>query len=162
MVEDFEFEKINKGSIYTDLDIRDAFESLVKRGMTTTQWPTLLGKVRYKINIDGVRYLEACSGQARAIILSEKRKLEKAISYLNEQTLSNSGLHGTVRARAIKEYRSLKSRLRELEETYGPLLEESWSDRVLVELEAGLATLSASSSATPQYERITSQEPPLG
>ncbi len=160
MVEDFEFEKIREGSVYSELDIRDAFESLVKKGMATTQWPTMLGKVRYKINIDGLRYLDACSGPARAIILSEKRKLEKAISYLNGQVLGNSQLPGTVKARAISEYRSLKSTLRELEETYGSLLEESWRDRILVELEADLATLTGSSSASARYQRTT-EGPPL-
>ncbi len=129
-LEDIDFRSIVKATVYTPLDVRDSLEQLAREGMATKYSPTLLGRVRYRINPYGIRFLETSSKELSIRISSEKKDLEERIRYLQQRTAKPEELEARVLRRALVELGVLTKNIQRMRQRYGPLLEETWENQM--------------------------------
>lgn len=130
-VEDIDFEKIVANTHHTEFDVRESLESLVKQGFAIKQSPTPMGRVRFKINMYGAKYLEVCWTETLIRISRQKEKVEKIISYVEHRATDVMPSDKKIIAKAIEEIELQKKVLIKLENEYGMALGESWGHNIV-------------------------------
>ncbi len=139
-VEDIDFEKMVTHTMHTEFDVREALESLVKQGFAIKQSPTPMGRVRFKINLYGARYLEVCWTETLIRISRQKERVEKILTYVEHRVKGMDPSDRTMMTKAMEETKVQKKNLTTLREEYGLAVGDSWyynTTRRIERLETG-------------------------
>jgi len=134
-VEDIDFEKMVAHTTHTVLDVREALESLVKQGFAVKQSPTPMGRVRFKVNIYGAKYLEVCWTETLIRMAGQKERIENTIAYVENRAKSFNPSDRVVREKALEELKSQRLKIQQLKEDYGLLLGDTWFHNITGRLE---------------------------
>ena len=84
-VDDLDFRRIAEGSHYTDFEVRDALESLMRRRFATKISPVPAARVVFRINSFGMRYLRSVWEEVFYSMEMEKSALETKMRYLRDK-----------------------------------------------------------------------------
>ncbi len=125
-VEDIDFEKIVAHTLHTEFDVREALESLVKQGFAIKQSPTPMGRVRFKINIYGARYLEVRWTETLIRISRQKERIEKILTYVEHRSKDVDPSDHKIITKALEEIENQKKNLIRIREEYGMAAGDSW------------------------------------
>jgi hypothetical protein len=125
-IEDLDFSVITEGTIYTNFEIRDAMESLVTRGFATKISPIPLGKVAFRLNEYGAKFLQTVWNEAYVLLSREKGRIESEVIYLQQRLNSFPELNSSLIKKAEREIRKLRERIDNLLNEYGMIVEQSW------------------------------------
>jgi hypothetical protein len=134
-IEDIDFDKIVTHTIYNEFDVREALESLVKQGFAVKQSPTPMGRVRFKINVYGARYLEVCWTETLIQISRQKDRVEKIIAYVDHRLKDIEPSESRIIAKALEEIKTQKEILMRLREDYGLAVGDSWYQKMVRRME---------------------------
>lgn len=134
-IEDIDFEKVVTHTIYTEFDVREALESLVKQGFAVKQSPTPMGRVRFKINIYGARYLEVCWTETLIRISRQKERVEKILAYVEHRLKGLDPSESRIVTKALEEIKTQKRILTRLREDYGLAVGDSWYQKTIRRIE---------------------------
>lgn len=140
-VEDIDFSNIAEGTTYTNFEIRDAMEVLTTMGFASKVSPTPLGKVGFKLNEYGVKFLQAVWNEIYVQLNREKDRIESEVLYLLERLHSSPGIDKNIVKRARDEIKTLVKRMHDISGDYGIMLEQSWKENLqekLSELEKSI------------------------
>jgi acyl-CoA thioesterase FadM len=133
-IEDIDFEKVVTNTVYNEFDVREALESLVKQGFAVKQSPTPMGRVRFKINIYGARYLEVCWTETLIQISRQKERIEKILLYVEHRLKSLDASGSRIVVKALEEVETQKKSLIRLREDYGLAVGDSWYQKVTTKI----------------------------
>lgn len=134
-IEDIDFGRIVTHTIYSEFDVREALESLVKQGFAVKQSPTPMGRVRFKINVYGARYLEVCWTETLIRISRQKDRVEKILAYVEHRLKGLDPSDSTIITKALEEIKTQKETLTRLREDYGPAVGDSWYQKTVRRIE---------------------------
>jgi hypothetical protein len=84
-LDDLDFKRITEGSHYTNFEVRDALESLVRRGFASKLSPVPVARIVFKIGPYGIRYLKSVWEEVFFSMEREKAQLESRMLYLREK-----------------------------------------------------------------------------
>ncbi len=84
-LDDLDFKRITEGSHYTDFEVRDALESLVREGFASKISPVPVAHIVFKISSYGMRYLRSVWEEVFYSMEREKSQLESRLLYLHEK-----------------------------------------------------------------------------
>jgi len=118
-------------------------ELLTSRGFASKVSPTPLGKVSFRLNDYGVKFLQAVWNESHVQLNREKDRIESEVLYLFERLRSSPSIDKDVVKRARDEISTLKKRMYDISGDYGIMLEESWKKSLhekLSELEKNLSS----------------------
>ena len=156
-VEDIDFDKMITNTIHSEIDVREALESLVKQGFAVKQSPTPMGRVRFKINMYGAKYLEVYWTETLIRISRQKERIEKVLAYIEHRLKKATPNDRKIIIKALEEINVQKSKLIRLREEYGLAVGDSWYDNTskrLVWLESMVQELSG---VSPEVEAQSSE-----
>ena len=156
-IEDIDFEKIVTNTTNTEFDVREALESLVKQGFAVKQSPTPMGRVRFKINIYGAKYLEVCWTETLIRISRQKDRLEKTLAYVEHRLKSLDASGSRIISKAFEEIEMQEKALKRLREDYGMAIGDAWYQKTILRidwLEAGFR------EAEAHYQKKEAQSKP--
>lgn len=125
-VEDIDFEKMITNTIHSEVDVREALEALVRQGFAIKQSPTPMGRVRFKINMYGAKYLEVYWTETLIRISRQKDRLEKVIAYVEHRLKNAKPSDKKIIMKASDEINLQKRKLIHLREEYGLAVGDSW------------------------------------
>ena len=125
-VEDIDFEKMITNTIHSEIDVRESLESLVKQGFAVKQSPTPMGRVRFKINVYGAKYLEVYWTETLIRISRQKERIEKVLTYVEHRSNNVNPDEVKIIVKALEELSLQKSKLILLREEYGLAVGDSW------------------------------------
>lgn len=125
-VEDIDFEKMIINTIHSEIDVREALEALVRQGFAIKQSPTPMGRVRFKINMYGAKYLEVYWTETLIRISRQKDRLEKVLTYVEHRIKNAKQSDQKIIMKAFDEINLQKSKLVNLREEYGLAVGDSW------------------------------------
>ncbi len=125
-IEDIDFEKIVTHTLHTEFDVREALESIVKQGFAIKQSPTPMGRVRFKINMYGARYLEVCWTETLIRISRQKDRIEKILTYVEHRLKDMDPSDHKIITKALEEIETQKDKLIKMRDEYGLAVGESW------------------------------------
>ncbi len=134
-VEDIDFEKMITNTIHSEVDVREALESLVRQGFAIKQSPTPMGRVRFKINMYGAKYLEVYWTETLIRISRQKDRLEKVLSYVEHRLKNAKPSDHTIIMKALEEIDLQKNQLINLREEYGLAVGDSWHTNTIQRIE---------------------------
>ncbi len=134
-IEDIDFEKIVTNTTSSEFDVREALESLVKQGFAVKQSPTPMGRVRFKINAYGAKYLEVCWTETLIRISRQKERLEKTLAYVEHRLKSLDASGSRIVSKAFEEIEMQKKALTRLREDYGLAVGDSWYQKATLRIE---------------------------
>lgn len=123
-MDDLDFKEIRRGSHYTDFEIRDAMESLVRKGFASKLSPVPVARIVFKIGPYGIRYLKSVWEEVFFSMEREKAQLESRILYLREKLRLAPERDDELDRRAKYELSTFRRTIEQLGD-YGMLLPES-------------------------------------
>ena len=123
-LDDMDFKRITEGSHYTDFEVRDALESLVKKGFASKISPVPVARIVFKISSYGTRYLKSVWEEVFFSMEREKSQLEARLLYLHEKLRYAPGFDKELEKRVKNELQEFRSSIENLGD-YGLLLGES-------------------------------------
>jgi len=133
-VEDIDFEKIVAHTAHTAFDVREALESLVKQGFAVKQSPTPMGRVRFRVNIYGAKYLEVCWTETLIRIAGQKERIENTVRYVENRAKGFNPSDRGIRQKALEEVKRQRSKVQHLKDDYGLLVGDSWLYNIMTRL----------------------------
>ena len=113
-------------TIHSEVDVRESLESLVKQGFAVKQSPTPMGRVRFKINVYGAKYLEVYWTETLIRISRQKERIEKVLTYVEHRSNNVNSNDTKIIVKALEELCLQKSKLNLLREEYGLAVGDSW------------------------------------
>jgi hypothetical protein len=123
-IDDLDFKRITEGSHYTDFEVRDAMEWLVRKGFASKISPVPVAKVVFKIGSYGVKYLRSVWEEVFFSMEREKAQIETRMLYLKEKLRFVPAVDRELAKRIRAELAEFRRSIDELGD-YGALLGES-------------------------------------
>lgn len=123
-LDDLDFKRITEGSHYTDFEVRDALESLVRKGFASKISPVPVAHIMFKISSYGIRYLRSVWEEVFYSMEREKSQLESRLLYLHEKLRYSPVMERELERRVRDELRDFRASIEDLGD-YGLLLTDS-------------------------------------
>jgi hypothetical protein len=123
-LDDLDFKRIKQGSHYTDFEIRDAMESLVRKGFASKLSPVPVARIVFKIGPYGIRFLKSVWEEVFFSMEREKAQIESRMLYLREKIRHAPVLDRELEKRAKDEVSGFRRSIEDLGD-YGMLLGEA-------------------------------------
>ncbi len=132
-LDDLDFKQIRQRSHYTDFEIRDAMESLVRKGFASKLSPVPVARIVFKVGPYGVRYLKSVWEEVFFSMEREKAQLESRMLYLREKFRLSPEPDRELERRAKDELAGFRRTLEELG-SYGVLMTGTGREKLADEL----------------------------
>jgi hypothetical protein len=123
-LDDLDFKRITEGSHFTDFEVRDAMESLVRRGFASKISPVPVARIVFKIGPYGIRFLKSVWEEVFFSMEREKAQIEARMLYLREKLRYAPAMDRELQRRVRDELQEFRRGIDELGE-YGVLLGEA-------------------------------------
>lgn len=123
-LDDLDFKRITEGSHYTDFEVRDALESLVRKGFASKISPVPVARIVFRIGSYGIRYLKSVWEEVFYSMEREVTQLEARILYLHEKLRYMPTLDRELERRVKDELADFRRSIDDLKD-YGVLLRDT-------------------------------------
>ncbi|QQG48193.1 MAG: hypothetical protein HY247_05400 [archaeon] len=132
-LDDLDFKRVTEGSHYTDFEVRDALEFLVRRGFASKISPVPVARVVFKIGRYGLRYLKSVWEEVYFSMDRERAQIESRMLYLREKLRYSSNIDRELERRVRDELVDFRRNIDDLS-AYGILLGDSGRATLLEKL----------------------------
>ncbi len=123
-LDDLDFKRITEGSHYTDFEVRDALESLVRKGFASKISPVPVARIVFRISSYGIRYLRSVWEEVFFSMEREKSQIETRMLYLHEKLRYTPAVDRELERRVRDELAEFRRSIEDLAD-YGILMGES-------------------------------------